>query len=159
MTIDEKGPLQHIRRNCPSRQFRKFAHIGTAPACQGGRLADWWPHLRPKPISSDGGWCVSLYPWGDRLTRDFYAKADAIAFANELHSLDVPWEHIRGLDIGSDEYRMYVALIMSLISDCDADGLLMPIEPNVEASPVKPRKSGKLPLLRHQRRPPDNADE
>lgn len=32
---------------------------------------------------------------GDKLTSEFFAKADAVACAKEISALGIPWEHIR----------------------------------------------------------------
>jgi hypothetical protein len=32
-------------------------------------------------------WCVSLYPWGDKISREFFSKADATEYAKDVSKL------------------------------------------------------------------------
>lgn len=79
-----------------------------------------------KPLSAERGYCLSLYPWGDKLSSDFFAKDDAVACAKQIDALDIPWDRMREIDIKSAEYREYVAMVRAVLETYEADGLMMP---------------------------------
>ena len=79
-----------------------------------------------KPHAVDRGWGLSLFPWGDRLTLDFFAKADAVACAKEIDALNLPWNRLRTLDANAEQYRDYIGKVMEIRADYEADGLIMP---------------------------------
>jgi hypothetical protein len=116
-----KTPSYHLKLD-PETMQRKLQPI----ALDSWRIDD---HLCvQRSTSKDAGWFIAVYPWGSRLTRDFYAKMDAIALAKALHELTIPWIRMRSLDSNSAEYRKYVTRIINLIAECDTAGLLMPVK-------------------------------
>ena len=53
-----------------------------------------------------------------------FSKADAIECAKDINALGIPWEHVRTLGVGSEEYRSYIGKILEPRTDYDLDGLL-----------------------------------
>lgn len=81
-----------------------------------------------KPRGDDEGWCLSLYPWGDRLTTEFFAKADAVACAKEIAALDLPWKHLRSLDPRSSEYGHYIVWVRLILASYEVEGFMTPMD-------------------------------
>lgn len=77
-----------------------------------------------KPKNDDEGWCLSLYPWGDRISMGFFAKADAIACAKEISALGIPWARMHELDAITVEYVDNVKKVRAILAVYEADGLL-----------------------------------
>jgi hypothetical protein len=46
-----------------------------------------------KPVG-EVGWRVSLYPWGDLISEDFYSKADAVEYAKDVSKFGMDWDAI-----------------------------------------------------------------
>jgi hypothetical protein len=52
-------------------------------------------HVCVQKPAGDAGWRVSLYPWGDRISGEFYFKADAVEYAKRCQQA---WHRLgRGL--------------------------------------------------------------
>jgi hypothetical protein len=54
------------------------------------------------------GWCLSLYPWGDRITAGFFTKDDVVACAKDIHALHVPWAQMHKIDAITSNYIDHV---------------------------------------------------
>ena len=78
-----------------------------------------------KPSEPEQGYCLSLYPWGDRLTAEFLDKADAVACAKELDALNIPWEEMRALDPASADYADHLVRARFVIANYEVEGLTM----------------------------------
>jgi hypothetical protein len=78
---------------------------------------------KPDP-ERDWGWRVSLYPWGLRLSEDFYARADAEEYAKEISRLGIDWRSIYASeDLGeSAEFKDARAKITEIRDRYDAQG-------------------------------------
>jgi hypothetical protein len=51
-------------------------------------------HVCVQKPAGDASWQVSLYPWGDLISADFYTKADAVEYANDVSKFGVDWNAI-----------------------------------------------------------------
>jgi hypothetical protein len=51
-------------------------------------------HVCVQKPSRDSGWRVSLYPWGDMISRDFFSKDDAVDCAKQVRALGIDWTTI-----------------------------------------------------------------
>ena len=47
-----------------------------------------------QPTGPDGSWCVSLYPWGDKISGEFFTKDDATDYARAVSELGIDWQTI-----------------------------------------------------------------
>jgi hypothetical protein len=47
-----------------------------------------------KPAGKNGGWCVSLYLWGDMISLDFVCKDDATEYAQDVSKMEIDWKTI-----------------------------------------------------------------
>jgi hypothetical protein len=59
-----------------------------------GWLVDEHVCIQKPDRKREWGWRVSLYPWGLRLSEDFYARADAEEYAREVSALGIDWRSI-----------------------------------------------------------------
>jgi hypothetical protein len=80
-------------------------------------------HLCVRKTKNEG-WCLTLYPWGDRITAGFFTKDDAVACAKEIHALDVPWSRMHNVDAISSSYVDHVMKVRAILEIYRADGLL-----------------------------------
>jgi hypothetical protein len=78
-----------------------------------------------KPDEENGAWCLPLYPWGDKISEDFFAKADAVACAQDLSKLQVPWEWMHSVDEITPEYSEWADKCRQILDRYRADGLLI----------------------------------
>jgi hypothetical protein len=78
---------------------------------------------KPDP-ERDWGWRVSLYPWGLRLSEDFYAWPDAEEYAQEISRLGIDWPSIYASeDFGeSPEFKNARAKITEIRDRYEAQG-------------------------------------
>ena len=51
-------------------------------------------HVCVQKPAGDAGWRVSLYPWGDRISGEFYFKADAVEYAKDVSRLGIDWDAV-----------------------------------------------------------------
>jgi hypothetical protein len=51
-------------------------------------------HVCVQQPAGEVGWRVSLYPWGDLISADFYTKDDAIEYAKDVSKLGIDWDAI-----------------------------------------------------------------
>lgn len=99
------------------------------------------------------GYCLSLYPWGDRLTAEFFAKADAVACAKDIDALRIPWEHMRTLDPSSSEYGDLLVKVRFILASYEIDGLTLPMELYAPSSFSPVATSGARHLAGRRRTP------
>jgi hypothetical protein len=45
-----------------------------------------------KPTGDNGSWCVSLYPWGDKISPQFFSRDDATEYAKDVSKLGIDWK-------------------------------------------------------------------
>jgi hypothetical protein len=51
-------------------------------------------HVCVQKPAGDAGWRVSLYPWGDRISGEFYFKADTVEYAKDVSRLGIDWDAV-----------------------------------------------------------------
>jgi hypothetical protein len=51
-------------------------------------------HVCVQKPAGEAGWRVSLYPWGDRISGEFYFKADAVEYAKDVSRLGIDWDAV-----------------------------------------------------------------
>jgi hypothetical protein len=51
-------------------------------------------HVCIQTSGERGGWCVSLYPWGDKISLDFFTRDDATEYAKDVSKPGIDWETI-----------------------------------------------------------------
>jgi hypothetical protein len=81
------------------------------------------------PIAQDdAGWRVSLYPWGYKISFDFFSKADAIEYAEDVSKLGIDWVAIYSVENFTETsvFRAALAQIIELRDAYDADGYFQP---------------------------------
>jgi hypothetical protein len=80
-----------------------------------------------KPVS-DSGWRVSLYPWGDKISLDFFSKADAIDYAKDVNALKIDWAAIYAPEnyVRSELYFSALAKLIAVRDQYEADGYFKP---------------------------------
>jgi hypothetical protein len=76
------------------------------------------------PAGDNGSWCVSLYPWGDKISFEFFSKDDAIEYAKDVSKLGIDWEEIYSpVNFAmSDLYLLALAQLKALRDQYEADG-------------------------------------
>lgn len=76
----------------------------------------------------DSGWRVSLYPWGDKISRDFFSKADAIEYAEDVNALEIDWPAIYEPEnyVRSELYFSALARLIVVRDRYEADGYFKP---------------------------------
>jgi len=78
-----------------------------------------------KPIPKiNAGWRVSLYPWGDLISGDFYTKSDATEYAEDVSKLGIDWNAVYSPEnyAKSDLYLQALAKLNALRDEYEADG-------------------------------------
>jgi hypothetical protein len=85
-------------------------------------------HVCVQKPSSASGWRVSLYPWGDKISFDFFSKADAIDYAKQVSALGIDWTTICRPEnyYRSDVYFDSLEQLIVLRDQYEADGLFKP---------------------------------
>jgi hypothetical protein len=85
-------------------------------------------HVCVQKPSRDSGWRVSLYPWGDMISRDFFSKDDAVDYANQVRMLAIDWTTICEPEnyYQSDVYFDALEKLIILRHQYEADGLFKP---------------------------------
>jgi hypothetical protein len=73
-------------------------------------------------------WCVSLYPWGDKISFEFFSKADATEYAKDVSKLGIDWKTIYSPEnyVKSDLYLRALAQIVALRDVYEAGGYFKP---------------------------------
>jgi hypothetical protein len=85
-------------------------------------------HVCVQKPSKDSGWRVSLYPWGDMISRDFFSKDDAVDYAKQVRALGIDWTTICKPEnyYQSDVYFDALEKLIVLRDQYEADGLFKP---------------------------------
>jgi hypothetical protein len=93
-----------------------------------GWLVDEHVCVQTPDPGRDWGWRVSLYPWGLRLSEDFYAKADAEEFAREVSRLGIDWCSIYASENFGEttEFKEALAKLTEMRDRYDAQGYFEP---------------------------------
>ncbi|HMF69356.1 MAG TPA: hypothetical protein VK602_17305 [Phyllobacterium sp.] len=78
-----------------------------------------------KPVPKiNAGWRVSLYPWGDLISGDFYTKSDATEYAKDVSKLGIDWKAIHSPEnyAKGDLHLQALAKLSALRDEYEADG-------------------------------------
>jgi hypothetical protein len=69
-------------------------------------------------------WCVSLYPWGDKISFDFFTKDDATEYAKDVSKLGIDWTTMFLPEnyVKSAAYMKALAQLHTLRDRYEADG-------------------------------------
>jgi hypothetical protein len=72
----------------------------------------------------DAGWRVSLYPWGDKISLDFFSKADAIEYAKDVNALKIDWAALYTPEnyVRSELYFSSLAKVIAVRDQYEDDG-------------------------------------
>jgi hypothetical protein len=102
----------------------------TAEQSEPMKISGWLvdEHVCVQKPSSGNGWRISLYPWGDKISFDFFSKADAIAYAKKVSALGIDWTTICQPEnyYQSDVYFDALEKLIVLRDQYEADGLFKP---------------------------------
>jgi hypothetical protein len=81
-----------------------------------------------KPVGGDGSWRVSLYPWGHKISYDFFSKADATEYAEEVSKLGIDWNAVYSPEnfVKSELYWQALAQLVVLRDVYEAGGYFKP---------------------------------
>jgi hypothetical protein len=81
-----------------------------------------------KPMGDEGSWCVSVYPWGDKISLEFFSKSDATEYAKDVSKLGIDWRAIYSPEnyVKSDLYLQALARLNALRDIYEADGYFKP---------------------------------
>jgi hypothetical protein len=78
-----------------------------------------------KPLpKSDADWRVSLYPWGDLIVSEFFTKADATAFAEDVSALELDWERVRSAGVEDESYQLAIMQVRAIRGKYEVEGLM-----------------------------------
>jgi hypothetical protein len=85
-------------------------------------------HICVQKPFPDSGWRVSLYPWGDKISLDFFSKADAIEYAKDVEALKIDWTAVYAPEnyVRSELYFSSLARLIEVRDRYEADGLFKP---------------------------------
>jgi hypothetical protein len=78
-----------------------------------------------KPIpDDDAGWRVSLYPWGHKISFDFFTKEDAVEYAKDVSKLGVDWAAIYSAENFTEtkDFQSALTRLIALRDLYEADG-------------------------------------
>jgi hypothetical protein len=77
-----------------------------------------------KPTRDNGSWCVCVYPWGDKISLEFFSKDDATEYAKDVSKLDIDWKAVYAPEnyVKSDLYLQALAQLNALRDEYEADG-------------------------------------
>jgi hypothetical protein len=103
---------------------RNFTADQAKPTKLEGWLVDDHVCVQKPAPGSDGGWRVSLYPWGDLIASEFFTKEDATSFAKDVSALGIDWARIRSAGIADEEYQSAIILVGGIRATYEADGLI-----------------------------------
>jgi hypothetical protein len=75
-----------------------------------------------------GGWFVSLYPCGDKISFDFFTKADATEYAKDISKLGIDWATMFLPEnyVKSAAYLKALTQLHALRDRYEADGYFKP---------------------------------
>jgi hypothetical protein len=85
-------------------------------------------HVCIQKPSGERGWRVSLYPWGDRISLDFFSKDDATEYAREVSELGIDWKAVYAPEnyVRSELYFEALAKVIAVRDQFEADGYFKP---------------------------------
>jgi hypothetical protein len=85
-------------------------------------------HVCVHKLVQNGGWRVSLYPWGDKISLDFFSKADAIEYAKDVNALKIDWSAIYAPEnyFRSELYFSSLARLIAIRDQYEDDGYFKP---------------------------------
>lgn len=85
-------------------------------------------HVCIQKPSGERGWRVSLYPWGDRISLDFFSKDDATQYAEDVSKLEIDWESVYASEnyVRGELYFEALAKVIALRDQYEADGYFKP---------------------------------
>jgi hypothetical protein len=85
-------------------------------------------HICVQKPFPDSGWRVSLYPWGDKISYDFFGKADAIEYAKDVEALKIDWRAVYAAEnyVRSEPYFSSLAMLIEVRDRYEADGFFKP---------------------------------
>jgi hypothetical protein len=102
----------------------------TAEQSEPMKIRGWLvdEHVCVQKPSRYSGWRVSLYPWGDMISRDFFSKDDAVDYAKQVSALGIDWTTICKPEnyYQSDVYFDALVGLIVLRDQYEADGLFKP---------------------------------
>jgi hypothetical protein len=77
----------------------------------------------------DGGWRVSLYPWGDKISLDFFSKDDAIEYAKDVNALGATGSPFTRTEnyVRSELYFSSLAKLIAIRDRYEAEGYFKPL--------------------------------
>ena len=81
-------------------------------------------HVCVQEPGNNVSWCISLYPWGDKISLEFFSKEDAIEYAKDVSKLGIDWKAIHSPEnyAISDLYLLTLAQLNALRDEYEADG-------------------------------------
>ena len=73
-------------------------------------------HVCVQKPGNNVSWCISLYPWGDKISLEFFSKEDAIEYAKDVSKLGIDWKAIHSPEnyAISDLYLLALAQLKCL---------------------------------------------
>jgi hypothetical protein len=85
-------------------------------------------HVCVQKPSGERGWRVSLFPWGDRISLDFFSKEDAIEYAKDVSELAIDWKAVYAPEnyVRSELYFKALAKLVAVRDRYEADGYFKP---------------------------------
>jgi hypothetical protein len=85
-------------------------------------------HVCVQKPAGEVGWRVSLYPWGDLISADFYTKDDAVEYAKDVSKLGVDWDAVYRPEnyAKSARYRQALSRLETLRDEYQAGGYFKP---------------------------------
>ena len=94
---------------------------------EGSLVGDHVCIQNPMP-KNNASWRVSLYPWGELISGDFYTKSDATEYAKDVSKLSVDWNAIYSAKDfpESKEYKLALKKLLELSDRYSADGYFEP---------------------------------
>jgi hypothetical protein len=85
-------------------------------------------HVCVQRPGDGASWRVSLYPWGDKISGDFFTKADATEYAKDVSKLGIDWKAVflpKNYGI-SDLHFQVLAQLCALRDEYAAEGYFKP---------------------------------
>jgi hypothetical protein len=105
--------------------------VTLTPAQRNPMKLEGWlvdDHVCIQKAGDRSGWCVSLYPWGDKISLEFFAKDDATEYAKDVSKLGIDWITIYLPEnyVKSAAYGEALAQLHVLRDRYEADGYFKP---------------------------------
>jgi len=85
-------------------------------------------HVCIQKPGDGASWRVSLYPWGDRISGDFFTKADAMEYARDVSKLGIDWTAVYAPEnyVKGDLYFRALIQLRALRDEYAAGGYFKP---------------------------------